>query len=329
MNLLSKYRLFCQKREMQAIKQAVKDQFSNDNFFAKAPPMQSSTVTWDHGVNWQSMFGPAIEYPTKAPNPIVKVDKINCNPRLRHASYSDSEMPLFSQAITTRFIDRHSINIREIDGLSSGKCIPSNFETLDDLAIDRIDTLHKLPKDPEAALVEALKHPEIRLIHSTLSEPVIKMAWDCRSYLMNSGGAHHFAVARYLAEKLGKSADLNYECSYFAECSLDPVAIREIQQAYNLVVVKQDAICEFTDFLNDFHGHCYRTNFLEEYAQLYIFPRDNAQMNAIAEGLKEIGHLDANKLLSDLLELQDRHQLIRTDTAAKEVVTISQPRMAR
>ncbi|MCZ4337718.1 DUF6685 family protein [Shewanella colwelliana] len=329
MNLLNKYRQFIQKREENAIKQAVKDQFSNGNFFAKAPPMQSRTVTWDYGFNWQSMFAPAIEYPTGETNATVKVTQINCNPRLRDVLYSDWEMPLFNQAITTRFIDRYSINIREIDGLSSGKCIPSNFETLDDLALDRIDTLPKLPKDPEDALVEALKHQEIRLIHSTLSEPVIKMAWDNRSYLINNGGAHHFAVARYLAEKLGKSADLNYECRYFAECSLDAVAIREIQQAYNLVVVKQDAICEFTDFLNDYRGHCYRTNFLENYAQLYIFPRDNAQMNAIAEGLKEIGHLDMNKQLSELLELQDRHQLIRTDTAAKEVVTISQPRMGR
>ncbi len=310
--LLSKYRQICQERLESTIKQSVKDQFSHKKFYTKALPLKSTTVTYDHLINWQSIFGPSVEGRGLDIPGTIKVTQINCNPRLRHVSYSDSEMPLFNQAIETRCIDRYTVNIREIDGLGAGKCLPSNCETLDDLALNIIGTLN-LPEDPAAALKKALAHREIRLIHTERSESVIKMAWDNRMYLRNVGGSHHFTVARYLAEKLQKSAEFNFETSYLAECSLNPEAVWQIQKSYNLVALDLNAITLMSDFLNDFHGHCYRSEFLDSYTQLYIFPKDNVHMTAIAEGLKEIGHYDVNKLLSELLELQDKHQLIQNN----------------
>ena len=113
------------------------------------------------------------------------------------------EVPELIELVKCEVIEQWGCDIRQIDGLSCSKGPIENTEGMDIFAerycknfIDEIS---------EKKLLRNLAHTEIRIIHNKNScDHFACYEWDGRTFLMNSGGSHHFAAARFIAGKLNK-----------------------------------------------------------------------------------------------------------------------------
>ncbi len=98
---------------------------------------------------------------------------------------------------------RNGNDIRDIEGLSSSKSKLEKYPTLDDFAVR--GTTEFLDDISEENLNKMLDYSEMRIINNpNTSDHFIQHQWDGRIFLVNSGGSHHFAAARYIAKKLKK-----------------------------------------------------------------------------------------------------------------------------
>ncbi|CAM5427238.1 putative protein OS=Stutzerimonas stutzeri OX=316 GN=CXK94_17845 PE=4 SV=1 [Stutzerimonas stutzeri] len=59
-----------------------------------------------------------------------------------------------------------------------------------------------------AKLAKNLAWDEIRIISHVDHDYFATWAWDGRVFLMNSGGSHHFAAAKYIAARLEQPVEL-------------------------------------------------------------------------------------------------------------------------
>uniref|UniRef100_UPI003F799567 DUF6685 family protein n=1 Tax=Chromobacterium amazonense TaxID=1382803 RepID=UPI003F799567 len=97
------------------------------------------------------------------------------------------------------------LDINEIDGLSASKSDLTKFQTLDQLV--EANSFEMIDEITDAKLAKNLAHREIRILHGD-SDYFARYLWDERTFLMNSGGSHHFAAARYLAKRLSQRVPL-------------------------------------------------------------------------------------------------------------------------
>jgi hypothetical protein len=307
--MLNALKRYLAQQSRNQLTEYVMDAVSSPQFIIKRPPITSNTITYSHVENWQTIFGTPPSYwdaikDIQSSNAI----QLDCNGRTINSKYT--RIPFFDDVIESHFVDDYVVNIRDIDGLTAGKCLPSDFSSLDELAQNCISTLRKLPSEPLAALAKALEHKEIRLIHSVQSESVVKMAWDSRLYLQNSGGSHHFTVARYLAKSLNCDTELNFKTSYFLEAALNPKVVKTINAQYHLIAVDYLALSLIEELLEDCKGTCYRRPFRGDQGFLFAFPKNSGDMETIALALKSVGHLDIKEILDEVINLQKVHQLL-------------------
>lgn len=97
-------------------------------------------------------------------------------------------------------------DITEVEGFSASKSDLRAFAHTDEMveanSKDMIDEI-----TPEK-LEKHLAHREIRIIHAPGADYFGRYLWDGRLFLMNDGGSHHLAAAKYIAARLGMPVKL-------------------------------------------------------------------------------------------------------------------------
>jgi len=91
-------------------------------------------------------------------------------------------------------------DIREIEALTNSKSELSEYPTLDDFALARCQMF--IADCSLDALRENLRHHEIRILGEEPSDRLVRFGCDGKVCLVNAGGSHHFAAARYIAGQL-------------------------------------------------------------------------------------------------------------------------------
>lgn len=109
-------------------------------------------------------------------------------------------------------------DIRLVEGLSASKSELKDFLTLDHMAEGACRGL--IEEVSPDGLEKNLAWSEIRIVNQkNTTDHFRHYAWDRRIHLINDGGSHHFAAARYLAGKLNMPVPLTgrlkeYNLSY-------------------------------------------------------------------------------------------------------------------
>ncbi|MBH4098086.1 hypothetical protein I5M83_22120 [Pseudomonas aeruginosa] len=132
--------------------------------------------------------------------------------------------------------DLWECEIQDVVGLSSSKSELRDFTSLDDL----VEANSRSMIEPVSAetLDRNLAWSEIRILHrDSTSDHFACYRWDGRLFLMNAGGSHHFAAARYIASRLCRRIPLRGRLVVYG---LNRSSIASLARDYEIFVIPNE-----------------------------------------------------------------------------------------
>lgn len=206
--------------------------------------------------------------------------------------------PEYAQIGLCEIANEWACDITDVHGFSASKSELFDFTSTDQMveanSPDMIDeiTHEKLTKN--------LAHGEIRIIHSPGSDYFSRYLWDGRLFLMNSGGSHHFAAAKYIAARLGQSVALRGKLHTY---SLNALAIASLRRDYEMFVISDDTSCSqgFHDAMMAFRATWLWHSMPRPYenARAILLPRSEQRSMLVAALLHKAGISDLGRYLAD------------------------------
>jgi hypothetical protein len=121
-------------------------------------------------------------------------------------------------------------DIQDVTGLSTSKSELKDFDNLDRMA----ETKSRYMIEPISTdkLRENLAWGEIRILRGAGSSDFFaRYLWDGRVFLINSGGSHHFAAARYIASRLGVPVPLRGQLHTYV---INELAVSSLQRDFEM-----------------------------------------------------------------------------------------------
>lgn len=209
-------------------------------------------------------------------------------------------VPGLQEIGTVEVFDGWECDITRVEGLGASKSPLSDYRDMDRFIEARSPEL--LQEISHDQLQRNLAHREIRILHGRpTSDHFAHHAWDGRIWLMNSGGSHHFAAARYIAKRLDVRVLLSGRLRKYG---INPSAVRKLVEHFELFVVPDDA--EFSVAFSDAMRYAGITwlwapmprPFQSERA--ILLPRAERRSRRAAELLKNAGMPDLGAHLIDL-----------------------------
>lgn len=199
--------------------------------------------------------------------------------------------------------DNWVCDITDVHGFAASKSELRDFASTDQMveanSRDMIDAI------THEKLAKNLDHREIRIIHSPGSDFFCRYSWDGRLFLMNSGGSHHFAAAKYIAARLPESVTLRGKLYTY---SLNAVAIASLRRDYEMFVIS-----DATPISLGFHHamEAFRATWLWHPmprafgdAKAILLPKNERRSMQVAALLRQAGVADLGAHLAHLAATQ-------------------------
>jgi hypothetical protein len=217
--------------------------------------------------------------------------------------YSESfhiQRPEYAQLELQEITPDWSCDITQIHGFLSSKADLREFESTDAMAESRCKSL--IDEISLEKLAMNLAHREIRIIHDRDSaDYFVRYQWDGRLWLMNDGGSHHTAAAKYIAMRLPYPVVLSGALHTYA---LNVSAIESLRREFEIFVIN-DTSEVFNAFFEAMRT--FKVTWLwHSMPRLYkgtravLFPRSDFRSMRVAAELRKAGILDLGLHLATL-----------------------------
>ena len=143
------------------------------------------------------------------------------------------QIQAFQNFVCAHTIQNWRCDIQELEGFSNSKSNLFDFDSLNKMvAINSQEMINPITQEK---LKENLAHKEIRIIHAkSAGDYFHRYAWDGRVFLINSGGSHHLAAARYIASRLHKKVPLEGKLSNH---QLNPEAVNALCDDFYVFII--------------------------------------------------------------------------------------------
>lgn len=211
----------------------------------------------------------------------------------------------FESFVTSEIIENWECEIQEVVGLAASKSILENFSSLD--AMVEKNSKEMIYPICNERLQKNLKWYETRIFHENPKDYFKTFAWDNRIFLINTGGSHHFASARYLAKRLNKQKFLKSKLYRF---TINEEAVYSLVNKFEMFVVSNNSTftCKFIEIMRQFEIDYFFRYLPEPYRKDYcvlLLPRTNQFSMRIANIFKQMDIVDFGCFLFDLLRIQN------------------------
>lgn len=194
-------------------------------------------------------------------------------------------------------------DISDLHGFSASKSELRDFESTDRMV--ETNSREMISEISLQKLNENLAHPEIRIIHSPDIDYFTRYRWDGRLWLMNSGGSHHTAAAKYIAARLRHRVPLTGKLYTYA---LHAPAIASLCNDYRIFVINDDGEIHnaFLKAMRAFRATWLWHSMPRQYddAKAILLPRNERRSMRVADALDAAGIVDLGKHLQKLASRQ-------------------------
>ncbi|MFR9719074.1 DUF6685 family protein [Aeromonas diversa] len=184
--------------------------------------------------------------------------------------------------------DEWTCDIRQVQVLSASKSPLDDFSDLDDFAKARCQGYLDDPSPENIA--NNLAHGEVRIMHPGSSDYFLYHGWDGRICLINSGGSHHFATARYLAGVSQQSIELKGRLKGYL---LNRAAVLALTDKYELFAITKDPLIwhELFESLRALQATWYAGDLPRPHSEgrALLLPRDDHNSMTVARVLRQAG----------------------------------------
>lgn len=156
----------------------------------------------------------------------------------------------------------------------------------------------------EEKLVQNISHGEIRILHdSNIGDHFTRYQWDGRLFLINSGGSHHFAAARYIAARIGKPVPLKGKLYTY---SIDPLAVDGLRRDFDMYAISDtpEVFCDFLEAMKSVKAPYYwhRLPTPHDHAQIILLPKNDKRSMRVSNVLRVTGLFDVGEYLFGLVQ---------------------------
>lgn len=195
-------------------------------------------------------------------------------------------------------------DIQDVTGLSASKSELKDFDSLDRMVeTNSRDMIEPITADK---LRENLAWREIRILHcADTSDFFARYLWDGRVFLINSGGSHHFAAARYIAARIGSPVPLHGKLRTYV---INEMAVASLQRDFEMFVMADtpEATDAFHNAMRNFRASYLWTHLPRPYrdCRAILLPRTDARSMKVATVLHEAGFFDLGLHLRGLAARQ-------------------------
>ncbi|WP_189836603.1 DUF6685 family protein [Sulfuriferula sp. AH1] len=214
--------------------------------------------------------------------------------------------PEYDQIGQREIMDNWVCDITDVHGFSTSKSELRDFTSTDKMV--ETNSRDMIDEISHAKLTKNLAHSEIRIIHTNnTTDHFTRYLWDGRLFLMNNGGSHHFAAAKYIAARLPENVTLRGKLYTY---SLNAIAIASLRRDYEMFVIsdKTDISCAFDDAMRAFKATWLWHHIPRPYenAKAILLPKSEARSMRVAAALRQAGVVDLGIFLDDLAASQSK-----------------------
>jgi hypothetical protein len=195
--------------------------------------------------------------------------------------------------------DTWSCDLQDVHGFANSKSELKTFRSTDEMV--KTNSREMICDVSIDGLRKNLAHDEIRLLRERPTDWLQTHQWDKRIFVVNDGGSHHLAAAKYIAARLGASVPLRAPLHYY---SIDPNAVAVLRGEYDIYLVN-----DTPELRNTFHNamRLYGATWLwhelprpYKEARAIFLPREEAKSARISEVLRDAGFVDLGQYLEDV-----------------------------
>lgn len=200
---------------------------------------------------------------------------------------------------TVREIERWSCDIQDVFGFAASKSELRDFQSMD--AMVEKNSRPMITPISKEKLEENLAWPEIRIISQKGHDFFSTWTWDGRVYLINSGGSHHFAAAKYIAKRIEVDVSL---CGRYTIFGINQLAVSSLRRDFDIYVMSWH--CEqqlrFHRAMKNFEATYYWKDLPRPYnEQIAIFlPKAEKRSAKVSQLLRDEGFQDLGRYLQGL-----------------------------
>jgi hypothetical protein len=215
------------------------------------------------------------------------------------------ERPEYAQLGQREITPAWSCDITAIHGFAASKSNLAAFISTDEMveknSPEMIDDISR------AKLTHNLAHNEIRILNSPgTSDHFKRYRWDGRLWLVNDGGSHHTAAAKYIAARLSESVKLTGKLYTY---SLNPAAVASLRRDFEMFVISdEDATisCDFFDAMRAFKATWLSHPLPRPYerARAVLLPKSEWRSMRVASEFRKVGIADLGSFLTGLAARQ-------------------------
>jgi hypothetical protein len=196
--------------------------------------------------------------------------------------------------------EQWSCEIQEIDGFSGSKSELHKFKSTD--AMVERNSQEMINPVTQEQLEKNLRWDEIRIIsREKTTDHFATWEWDGRVFLINSGGSHHFAAAKYIAKRLEIKVPLS---GRYVTFGINQVAVASLRRDFDIFVMSwtTDHQLGFHKVMQNFEATYYWKALPRPYSeQCAIFlPKSEKRSAKVAQVLHKAGFQDFGKYLKAL-----------------------------
>lgn len=209
-------------------------------------------------------------------------------------------VPEYQQIARERTVQNWECDISQVDGFSGSKSVLENFQSTDEMV--EANSRRMISEITPCKLQENLAHKEIRIIHEPrTSDCFAQYRWDKRTWLLNGGGSHHLAAAKYIAARLGVPVPLHGKLKIH---ELDGDSIASIRRRFDLFAISDDSfVCNaFHDAMRAIRASWLWHDLPTPYrgVRAVLLPKNEPRSVRVAQELRRAGVVDLGAHLAGL-----------------------------
>lgn len=237
--------------------------------------------------------------------------------RVMHSGLYKSSMrtvPAMQKLTLINEIPSWECEIQEVEGISNSKSDIYSFETLDQMVATNSKKMITPVSDEK--LRENLEWQEIRIIHAKYAgDHFEKFSWDDRVFLINSGGSHHFAAARYIASRIKENIQLE---GRLVTHTLNADAVQELRAEFEIFLISKSCAVQaaFVKIMRSLQATYYLHNmprpYNEDFYALFL-PKSERVSSTVAKTLTEANMFNIGEHLTSLCLDQSDLSNIKND----------------
>lgn len=211
------------------------------------------------------------------------------------------DLPGLDNWVMTYKITEWECDIRDIRALAASRSPLANFSDLDTFALNRAGWY--IQDVSEAGIRDNLAWGEVRITDLDGGDWFQVDLWEgSRISLINAGGSHHFAAARWIAGRLALPTPLSGRLVIH---SLNPASVNQITSDYHMVAIPGDDWEVWEAILGvEAPVVCMRMPYPAHDFLLFLFPVTDRRSTRVAALLRQYGALDVNRWLQQQLSRQ-------------------------